>query len=175
MKHLLIILAAVAAMSCASCDNQKATDHIPLNSDNDTLSYVEVPYDKVGIGGSEHEQITVFFNGVPFNILWDTGCSITSLTLDDLKAMVREGAISDEDYRNTIGTTIADGSTIPNATFNINEIRIMGDNGKKIVLNDCVISVVANGQQGSRLLGKNIINQLGDVKKEETHLLLKKK
>lgn len=165
MKHLLFLCMLLLMISCNN--NRKPTPLVDIYK-TDTTSVVKVPYQLNG----EHEIVQVSFNGVPFNMLFDTGATITSITQTDFTALLNENAISKEDFATVQKATIANGDTIQSGVFVLDNVTIAGDNGKKITLHNVEISVDLESE-GCRLLGKNIINQLGDFKNDRaSHYLI---
>lgn len=165
MKHLLFLCTLLLMISCNN--NRKPSQLVNIYS-ADTTSVVKVPYQLNG----EHEIVQVSFNGVPLNMLFDTGATTTSITQTDFIALYKENAISEENFTTVQEATIANGSTFHSGVFVLDNVTIAGDNGKKITLHNVEISVALESE-GSRLLGKNIINQLGDFKNDRaSHYLI---
>lgn len=169
MKHIMLCLLFALLVTAAGCDNGKPTPPVEQSA-ADNSSTVDVPYQPHG----EHEYIQVSFNGVPFNMLFDTGASDTQLTAVDIDALVREGAVSQDDVLREDFYSIASGDVMKAVVLNISEVIIRGDNGRKLVFNDVEVCVAVDGS-GSRLLGKNIINKLGDyeIDRSTRHMIFK--
>lgn len=159
---MIIALAGISA----SCDNQKATPSVQY-SRNDTET-IDIPYQPHG----DHELIQVSFNGVPFNMLFDTGAGTCTLTRDDIIAMSNEGALDNYDFLRIEQYSIGDGSIMEAAVYNIDKVEIQGDNGRKFTFSNIEVAVALNGD-GSRLLGKNIINHMGSFSIDRSSKLMK--
>ncbi len=166
MKKLTLIF-TVLILVCTSCGSgQKPSSRDDVwggNIDNSivkeiTLSgeQVLVPFKRTNSGLAE---IQISLNGVPFNMWWDTGASITCISKLELQKLVKEGKISSEDFNGTITAGLADGSTTEEAVFIIKEIYIQGQDNKYLILKDVAATISANAQ-APLLIGQNIISNL---------------
>lgn len=154
-------------LMCVSCgNNQKPKDRdvvwgpkVDTSKVADiTLSgdHVLVPFKRTESGLAE---IQVSLNGVPFNMWWDTGASVTCISLLELQKLAKEGKISLDDYVGPAMSQIADGSTTESAVFTIKELYIKGQNDKYLILKD-VAAMVAPNIEAPLLLGQNVISNL---------------
>lgn len=164
MKTKLLVLVAMCLTMSACGPKQKPSERVPEFVKTDTITTEEtmIPYDPQG----SHEIVTVAFNGVPMNLLWDTGCSTTTIPVTEFARMIREGKITGYDYSDTKYAQIADGSIVENFEFNISTVTFNTVNGKPYVLHDVAIMVSPN-PSASSLLGKNIIDRLGEYHRDE--------
>ncbi len=76
--------------------------------------------------------------------LFDTGCSGMLISYLEFLDLLKEGAISKDDYLGESQSSIADGSVITNARFNIREVSITDKNGISHTLHDIAATVVEN-------------------------------
>ena len=158
-------MAGMAMFLCAACDsNQKPTPR--LDAKKDTVANIVVSDDgsKILIPFRRNEgelaEVQISLNGVPFNMWWDTGCSITSISALELLKMAKEGKIKDRDLVGKIETMIADGSTTQELVVNIKQVYIAGqDSEHYLVLDDIMVSVSAS-EDAPSLIGQNIIQKL---------------
>lgn len=163
MKTKLLVLAAICLIVTSCGPKQKPRERIPEYEDStDASTLAMIPYEPQG----EHEVVTVAFNGVPMNLLWDTGCSITTIPITEFQRMIREDKISGYDYNDTKYAQIADGSLVENYEFNISTVTFNTVDGKPYVLHDVAIMVSPN-PNSSLLLGKNVIDRLGEYHRNE--------
>ena len=160
-----ILLAFALCVLLASCESsQKPRERISeletveAHQDGDIM----IPYSPQ----DSHEVVTVSFNGVPMNLLWDTGCSITTIQVREFERMICEDKISGIDYSDTKYARIADGTLVENYEFNIRTVTFNTVDGKPYVLHDVAIMVSPNPNSAS-LLGKNIIDRLGEYHRNE--------
>ena len=108
---------------------------------------VLVPFKRIN---NDLLEVQVSLNGVPFNMWWDTGASVTCISLLELQKLANQGPAFSK---------IADGSTTESAVFTIKEIYIQGRDNKYIVVKD-VEALVTPNQEAPLLLGQNVIKRL---------------
>lgn len=160
-------MAIGAMMMCVSChENKNPRERITVWGDgNDTSKvadvklsgdHVLVPFKRLESGLAE---VQVSLNGVPFNMWWDTGASVTCISLLELQKLAKEGQISMDDYVGPALSQIADGSTSESAIFTIKEIYIRGLDDKYLLLRD-VAAMVSPNIEAPLLIGQNVINNL---------------
>ncbi len=163
MKTKLLLMLPMAMMMMACVSEQQPRPRVPEYEDiTDANSVTMIPYEPQG----DHEIVTVAFNGVPMNLLWDTGCSVTTIPYTEFARMIREDKISGYDYNDTKYAQIADGSIVENYEFNIATVTFNTVDGKPYVLHDVAIMVSPN-PNSSLLLGKNVIDRLGEYHRNE--------
>lgn len=159
MKKLLIVLLGTALVSCG---NNKSYDPYRLSPQNDTILTTNDGVFEVDFKTNEYNTKTVHIklnDAVGKDALFDTGCSgmlISSLEFVDL---IKEGAISKNDYLGDSQSSIADGSTITNAVYKIREVSVIDKNGNAHVLHDIAATVVEN-PGANILVGNSIIDNL---------------
>lgn len=167
MKRTFIITLAFVILIpiCSSCgEKQKASTRVAIwSEENDSTELVSLSAKKVIVPFQRTEgdlaQIQISLNGVPFNMLWDTGASMTCISALELEKLYKEGKIELNDYQGTIVSHIADGSTTETFVFNIREIYIPGRDNQYLVLHDVEASVSPNAE-APLLIGQNIIQNL---------------
>ena len=99
MKRIVLIGAAIALVSvCVSCGSrQKPSPRVNAWDNSETLQIgmnsdkVLVPFKRTSSGLAE---VQVSLNGVPFNMWWDTGASITCISALELQKLSKEGKIT---------------------------------------------------------------------------------
>lgn len=122
-----------------------------MNSDK-----VLVPFHRTEAGLAE---VQVALNGVPFNMWWDTGASITCISALELQKLAKEGRITLDDVQGSAISRLADGSSTEEIVFNIKEIYIQGKDNKFLRLTD-VSAVVSANEDAPLLIGQNVISSL---------------
>ena len=167
MKKLayLFSILGVALLMCACSDNQSARERISELDEPDSLAtnLIRIPYQPSGL----HEIVTVAFNGVPMNLMWDTGCSITTIPLTEFERMIKEDKITGDDLKGVLKSRIADGTIVESFSFNIGTVTFNTISGAPKELHDVIIQVSPN-PNASSLLGKNIIDELGHCRRNES-------
>lgn len=155
--------AAMLAGALVSCgEKQKVSPRVSVWGNDSTESVslsaqkVLVPFQRTA---SNLVQVQVSMNGVPFNMWWDTGASITCISALELMKLAKEGRISLDDQQQNMISTIADGSTVESYVFNIREIYIQGRDNQSLVLHD-ISAAVSPNSEAPLLLGQNVIKNL---------------
>ena len=167
MKKILFAMAGMAILLCVSCDSkQKPSPRKSVwgeNVDTTTVAEVKLSGEKVLVPFKRMEsglaEVQVSLNGVPFNMWWDTGASVTCISLLELQKLAKEDKISLDDYKGPAFSTIADGSTTESAIFTIKEIYIQGQDNKYLILKD-VDAMVSPSAKAPLLIGQNVISKL---------------
>lgn len=160
MKKIVFLLFLCGLVLSTSCtDSQQVSQRVnAFIQEGDSLSEqaTKVPFKRLA---NNLAEVQVSLNGVPCNMWWDTGASVTCISLLELKRLAKEGKVQLEDYAGNSVATIADGSKVENALFRIKELYIQGRDNKNLILHDVVVSVSAN-EHAPLLLGQNVINSL---------------
>lgn len=165
-KIFFITLSSLIIIAiCSSCvEKQKASKRVEIwGEEKDSTEQVSLSAKKVIVPFQRTEgnlaQIQISLNGVPFNMWWDTGASMTCISALELQKLAKEGKIELDDYQGSIVSRIADGSTSESFVFNIREIYIPGRDNQYLVLHDVDASVSPN-DGAPLLIGQNIIQNL---------------
>lgn len=167
MKRTIFLIVNMCGLLCASCgDNTKPTVRNGVWGSDKTETVIGdaelseekvlVPFNKMQSGLAE---VQVSLNGVPFNMWWDTGASMTCISLLELQKLIKENRISPDDYVGPAMSKIADGSTTETAIFTIKEIYIQGQDNKYLILRD-VRAMVSPSIEAPLLIGQNVISNL---------------
>lgn len=167
MKKISFAMVCMVILMCTSCGNKtKPSTRVSVwdeNVDTATVAEVKLSSEKVLVPFKRMEsglaEVQVSLNGVPFNMWWDTGASVTCISLLELQKLAKEGKISLDDYVGPAMSKIADGSTTESAVFTIKEIYIQGQDNKYLILKD-VAAMVSPSAQAPLLIGQNVISNL---------------
>lgn len=166
MRKIVILCLVTLLLSCGN--KQKATNEFDpyVWADNDTDTEEMVPADnKVNVGTevsvpfevkSGVKYIPVKINGGPtFDMIFDTGCSGTLISIKEAQYLVQAGLLSPNDYKGNAYSSIADGSVVENMVFNLKELII----GGKIRCTD-VTATVSKNIQAPMLLGNEVFDRM---------------
>ena len=160
-KTLLLAIVAVMLISCGG--RQQPTPRPNVWGDEEihvttelSSERVRVPFRRTASGLAE---VQVSINGEPFNMLWDTGASITSISLLELAKLFKQSKISQSDYVDSVQMSFADGSIVTEYMFHISEIYIQGKDNQYLRLTD-IVAVVSENVDAPLLIGQNVINNL---------------
>ncbi|KGN86694.1 retropepsin-like aspartic protease family protein [Porphyromonas gulae] len=162
-----IIFIMITMLICIACGKrQKPKERIDIweeNVDTAIIAKVSLSEEKVLVPFRRTEsglaEVQVSLNGIPFNMIWDTGASVTCISLLELQKLAKEDKISLDDYVGPTMSEIADGSTTKSAVFTIKEIFIQAKDNKHLILRD-VAAMVSPNTKAPLLIGQNVISHL---------------
>lgn len=142
--------------SLLACDGKKKTSSyidIDLYAPNGDL--VDVPYqENAGV-----KFVHVKVNGVGWDMIFDTGCSGTLLSLSEARYLAEKGLLLEDDILGTTHSQIADGSIVENMVVKLRKVSIVASEGKTI---DCynVSATVSNNIDAPMLLGNEVLDEV---------------
>ncbi len=154
LKKILIILFLVLLISC---ENKKQRSvYIDIDSaTTSSFNSTEVPFKEEG--GVKFVHVKV--NGVGWDMIFDTGCSGTLLSLSEAQYLASKGLLIEEDVLGTTHSQIADGSIVENMVVNLRQVSIITNDGSTI---DCynVKATVSNNINAPLLLGNEVLDEV---------------
>ncbi len=168
MKRIVFVMASIAILVCSSCGGgQKPSPRKAVwGEEVDTASAVKkvtlsgktvlVPFKRSENGLAE---VQISLNGTPFNMWWDTGASLTSISSLEFVKLMKEGKVNEEDKIGSVKASYADGSSGVEDVYQIKEIFIQGKDNEYLILNDVAVSVSEN-IGAPLLIGQNVISNL---------------
>ena len=140
-----------------SCGNKKQRSAYIDLDDTTTTSYssIEVPFKEEG--GVKYVHVKV--NGVGWDMIFDTGCSGTLLSLSEARYLAAKGLLLEQDVLGKAQSQIADGSIVENMVVNIRQVSIITNDGSSI---DCynVKATVSNNINAPLLLGNEVLDEV---------------
>ena len=170
MKKLTIVLLSVVMLSAlfSSCDNKQKKPPVDLKEKEqvELNGEVSVPYSELG----GIKTIPVKLNGVSMDMIFDTGCSGMSISLNELLTMQKNGKFSESDIVGITESTTADGSVVEKGLINLHEVEIGGKDG--IILHNVQASVALN-QIAPILLGNGVIDAVASVEVDNINKTIK--
>lgn len=98
--------------------------------------------------------IAVKVNGMGLDMIFDTGCSGTLISMAEANYLYQKGLLAYEDILGTTQSMIADGSIVKNAVVNLKEVII----ADKIICSN-VQATVSNNMSAPLLLGNEVLNR----------------
>lgn len=134
---------------------KKQTSYIDLDADIVSSELTEVPYKETG--GVKFVHVKV--NGVGWDMIFDTGCSGTLLSLSEARYLVEKGLLVEDDILGFAHSQIADGSIVENMVVNLRKVSIIANDGETI---DCynVRATVSNNIEAPLLLGNEVLDNV---------------
>lgn len=169
MSYYLSLL-VLAAILCSSCGGEKKkavfydstseaySDSLDFiqesSSDYEHLTdanIISVPFtDKGGV-----KYVNVSVNGFGFEMIFDSGCSGTLISIAEANYLYEKGYLTQEDILGVSQAQIADGSIVENMVINLKEVIIDG----KIQCPNVTATVSANNN-APLLLGNEVLNRV---------------
>ncbi len=148
MKTVLYALMIVFLLSCTQEKKRPVyySDDTNLEYQDITLSDKEISIPFREENGVKYIQVEV--NGMPLEMIFDTGCSSTLLSLAEANYLYQKGKLAKEDLLGISKSQIADGSIVENMVVNLKEI---------------VTATVSNNLNAPLLLGNEILNRLATI------------
>lgn len=158
MKTVLYALMIVFLLSCTQEKKRPVyySDDTNLEYQDITLSDKEISIPFREENGVKYIQVEV--NGMPLEMIFDTGCSGTLLSLAEANYLYQKGKLAKEDLLGISKSQIADGSIVENMVVNLKEIVI----DDQIVCPN-VTATVSNNLNAPLLLGNEILNRLATI------------
>lgn len=164
---LILIWCAIMAAIFTSCETKTMKPPVNLSASQVAANAeIAVPYSELG----GVKTIPVKLNGVTMDMIFDTGCSGVSMSLNELQTLYKNDKISDEDIIGVTYSAIADGSIVQNGLINLSEVQIGGEDG--IVLHNVEASVALN-QVAPILLGNGVIDKAASVEVDNINKVIR--
>ena len=158
MKRLLClnVLIVIVSLLVVSCDKKKQySNYITIDNEINTGTSTEVEFEEnCGV-----KLVHVKVNGVGWDMIFDTGCSGTLLSLSEARYLASKGLLLQEDILGTTHSQIADGSIVENMVVNLRLVSIITDDGSSI---DChnVKATISNNINAPLLLGNEVLDEV---------------
>ena len=155
-KYISLIIITLIICSCGDSKVYRHSKYPELSSRNN-FSFA-IPYQEK----NSSIIVRVRLNGGPqFNGIWDSGCSVP-LKISNLEAaaLVKEGTLSESDYKAKLPITVANGQTNEYAVYVLKNISFMDENGIEHTLSD-VPAVIDDNVGTSILIGLPVMQKLG--------------
>lgn len=161
IRFLIMVLILLIFTSCESKKKKLAfydssnMETEELFSSNSTLyspnEVISVPFvEKDGV-----KFVKVKVNGLDFEMIFDTGCSSTLISIAEACYLYEKGYLTDDDYLGKSKSTVADGRIVNNMVFNLKEVVI--DN--KIRCRN-VTAIVSSNTNSPLLLGNEVLDRV---------------
>lgn len=166
-RRLVLILLFPLLMSCAkekkrpvyvdtSDFEEEQVDSSSISEENIKPGSKEiiVPFrEKNGV-----KYVRVAVNGVGFDMIFDTGCSSTLISIAEARYLYEKGKLTDEDVLGMANSQVADGSIVENMVVNLREVVIDDQ-----ITCPNVQAVVSANINAPLLLGNEVLNRLATI------------
>lgn len=154
MKKIMIVSAMLGCLVLAACkstpkqtyydptfdeaesDSNEAAGETAASFEDQSGEIISVPYEERG----NVKYVDVSVNGFGFQMIFDTGCSGTLISVAEARYLYEKGYLTEDDFLGVTKSQIADGSIVENMVVNLKEVVI----GNKILCKDVQATVSAN-------------------------------
>lgn len=121
------------------------------------LSYDEMNGEIISVPFREEngvKYVPVKVNGLGFEMIFDTGCSMATISIAEAEYLYKKGVLTENDIKGTALSQNADGVISENMTVVLHEVII----GDRIFCGD-VEAIVSNNNNAPLLLGNEILDR----------------
>lgn len=170
MKHITFLIALLATIMTWSCKSQPQQE-FPWDPE-DTLATIEdtieeiiipeedcfkIPYTDVG----GLKVIPVRVNGMPLDMIYDTGSTETMLSLAEAEYLYRKGLLTEADFIEEQSLSMADGSITEGLKIRLKQLAVGTDkNGFYI---EDIEATVTGSHNSMLLLGQNVMQYFRSI------------
>lgn len=128
-------------------DSEASADYEQMTN----AEIVSIPFtDRDGV-----KYVSVSVNGFGFEMIFDTGCSGTLISVAEANYLYQKGYLTQDDIIGVAKSQIADGRIVENMVINLKEVILDG----KIRCTDVKATVSANNN-APLLLGNEVLNRV---------------
>ncbi len=172
MKKILYFIFAVSVSTIIiGCGNRTTaqTEESPYagfeyDQESDEDYVVKIPYTDMG---NNLVSLPVTINGMGVEMIFDTGASSTTISLQEAQYLAKHGKLEEDDILGVQNFGTADGKTSQGLIIKLKELVI----GSKITISNTYATVVMN-QEAPLLLGGSVFTQFREVSVDrEEHMV----
>lgn len=180
VKYSILCFMVVFFVSCTSEKKKHAFYDKSVDAETDSLFYnngisignsqmskseiISIPFTEQG--GVKCINVTV--NGVGLEMIFDTGCSHTQISIAEAKYLYQKGKLKQEDLLGHTNAQIADGSIVEAMVVNLKEVVLDG----KIIFKD-VKATVSSNNDAPLLLGNEILDRVASYVIDNENYIIK--
>lgn len=164
----LVAFASIALMGCNSKANSGEEESpyagFEYDLESDEGYVVKIPYTDMG---NNLVTLPVTINGMGVEMIFDTGASTTTISLQEAQYLAKHGKLEEDDILGVQHFGTADGATSKGLVIKLKELVV----GNKITIADTYATVVLN-QAAPLLLGGSVFKQFREVSVDrEEHIV----
>ncbi|MBQ8424064.1 MAG: retroviral-like aspartic protease family protein [Coprobacter sp.] len=169
LSYLVIAFTIVSVTGCNS-NAKSAEEESPYagfvyDPEEDEDYVVKIPYID---DGNNTVKLHVTINGMGVDMIYDTGASITTISLQEAQYLAKHGKLDEADILGVENFQIADGSSSQALIINLKQLVI----GNKITISNTPASVILN-QEAPLLLGGSAFKQFRQVAVDRAEKVIK--
>ncbi len=154
----------------SSCGKEKKTPVYYDLEEKEEILYAQSGEEVIVPYRSEDgvKYVAVAVNGVEFDMIFDTGCSGTLISVAEANYLYQKGLLSQEDVIGVAKSQIADGSIVENMVVNLKEVVIDGR-----ISCPNVAATVSSNVQAPLLLGNEVLDRVATITIDNINQTLK--
>ena len=154
----ITICAILVVHTFVSCGGKKKKVSIPyVNYDNSIINSsgtIDVPFKLES--GVKYVQVKI--NGLSTDMIFDTGCSMTLISMLEAQQLIKRGLLTASDFQGTAKASIADGSVVEDAIFNLRTLELT--DGQQTIVCRNVLTQVSSNAEAPVLLGNGVLDRV---------------
>ena len=168
LYHLVVFILSFVIVGCSN-NKQSQKEESPYagfeyDRESDEDYVIKIPYTDMG---NNLVSLPVTINGMGVEMIFDTGASSTTISLQEAQYLAKHGKLEEDDIIAVQKFGTADGKTSEGLIINLKELVI----GNKITISNTYAIVVMN-QEAPLLLGGSVFTQFREVSVDrEEHIV----
>lgn len=156
-----LVMLAVLLTACGGGERKRSVVYVEAEDFETEVGDYARSGDEVVIpfreeGGLKYVDVTV--NGMDVEMIFDTGCSSTLISMAEANYLYQKGMLEEEDVLGLAQAVIADGSIVENAVVNLREVVI----GGQVMCSD-VTATVSENPAAPLLLGNEVLDRVATI------------
>ena len=173
MSRIIIklFIISLVVLTIVSCGGKKNKVNIPfVNYDNSVANSsetIDIPFKLES--GVKYVQVKI--NGLSTDMIFDTGCSMTLISMLEAQQLVKRGLLSSEDFQGTTRASIADGSIVEDAVFNIRTLELT--DGQRTIVCRNILTQVSSNVDAPVLLGNGVLDKVASYTIDNENRIIK--
>lgn len=168
LYHLVVFILSFVIVGCSN-NKQSQKEESPYagfeyDRESDEDYVIKIPYTDMG---NNLVSLPVTINGMGVEMIFDTGASSTTISLQEAQYLAKHGKLEEDDILGVQKFGTADGKTSEGLIIKLKELVI----GNKITVSNTYATVVMN-QEALLLLGGSVFTQFREVSVDrEEHIV----
>lgn len=168
LYHLVVFILSFVIVGCSN-NKQSQKEESPYagfeyDQESDEDYVIKIPYTDMG---NNLVSLPVTINGMGVEMIFDTGASSTTISLQEAQYLAKHGKLEEDDILGVQKFGTADGKTSEGLIIKLKELVI----GNKITVSNTYATVVMN-QEAPLLLGGSVFTQFREVSVDrEEHIV----
>ncbi len=150
LYSLMVFALSIAIVGCGNRASSKQEEESPYagfeyDQESDEDYVIKIPYTDMG---NNLVSLPVTINGMGVEMIFDTGASATTISLQEARYLAKYGKLDEDDILRVQKFGTADGKTLEGLIIKLKELVI----GNKITVSNTYATVIMN-QEAPLLLG----------------------